>query len=82
MAKPEELSDVPSHWCSYVTVDDVDAVMKQIEALGGKICHPPIDIPDVGRFIHFIDPQGAGLAAITYAPTCGQGCEEEDKPSE
>ena len=82
MARPEEAGDAPPHWCSYVTVDDVDATMKKVEELGGKICHPPIDIPQVGRFIHFVDPQGAALAAITYAEDCGQSCDEGDKASE
>ncbi len=83
MARPDELKDVPPHWCSYVTVEDVDAAIKSIEEQGGKICHPPIDIPQVGRFAHFVDPQGGVLAAITYAADCGEGCaEEEPAPTE
>jgi predicted enzyme related to lactoylglutathione lyase len=70
MAKPEQAGDMPPNWCAYVTVDDVDATAAKIEEHGGKLCHPPMDIPEIGRFIHFTDPQGASLAAITYAADC------------
>ena len=75
MAKPEQAGDMPPNWCAYVTVDDVDATPAKIEEHGGKLCHPPIDIPEVGRFIHFTDPQGASLAAITYAVNCDGAAE-------
>lgn len=75
MAKPEQAGDMPPNWCAYVTVDDVDATPAKIEEHGGKLCHPPMDIPEVGRFIHFTDPQGASLAAITYAVNCDGAAE-------
>ena len=49
-----------------VTVDDVDTTAGQVETLGGKLLHPPTDIPSVGRFCVLQDPQGATLCAITY----------------
>lgn len=71
MATPPQAEGVPPHWGSYVTVDDVDATAKLAEALGAQMCMPPTDIPGVGRFCVFRDPQGATIAAITYAGTCG-----------
>jgi predicted enzyme related to lactoylglutathione lyase len=62
---------VPAGWKSYVTVDDIDATAKLAESLGGKICVPPTDIPNVGRFAILIDPQGAVIAAITYLKRSG-----------
>ena len=56
----------PVAWTSYVTVDNVDETVKLAESLGGKVCIPPTDIPDVGRFAVFADPQGAVIATITY----------------
>jgi len=56
----------PVAWTSYVTVDDIDETAKLAESLGGKICVPPMDIPGVGRFGIFCDPQGAIIAAISY----------------
>ena len=63
MTSPE---GAPVGWKSYVTVDNIDETVKQAESLGGKICVPPTDIPEVGRFAIIIDPQGGVIAAITY----------------
>lgn len=51
--------DVPAHWIGYISVEDVDAACRQVEAAGGKTCVPPTDIPTVGRFAVVEDPQGA-----------------------
>jgi predicted enzyme related to lactoylglutathione lyase len=58
---------VPAHWASYVTVDDVDAVAKKAEELGAKTIVPPTDVPGVGRFCTFQDPEGAVLSVMTYS---------------
>lgn len=56
----------PVAWTGYVTVDDIDETARLAESLGGKICIPPTDIPNVGRFAILCDPQGAIIAGITY----------------
>jgi len=56
----------PVGWKAYVTVDNIDETVILAQSLGAKICIPPTDIPDVGRFAILIDPQGAVIAAITY----------------
>jgi predicted enzyme related to lactoylglutathione lyase len=56
----------PVAWTAYVTVDDIDETAKLAESMGGSVCVPPMDIPDVGRFAVMRDPQGATIAAITY----------------
>ena len=56
---------MPSHWMSYVAVDDVDERAKQAAELGGKVCVPPMDIPGVGRFCVINDPTGATISLIT-----------------
>jgi hypothetical protein len=61
----EEFGDAPSHWMSYIAVDDVDASAKKVEELGGSICVPPTDIPTVGRFCVINDPTGATISLIT-----------------
>ena len=60
-----EFGEAPSHWMAYVAVDDVDASAKRVEELGGKVCVPPTDIPNVGRFSVINDPTGATLSLIT-----------------
>jgi uncharacterized protein len=62
--RPEQGS-APSQWMAYVAVDDVDARAGQVSELGGKVCVPPMDIPNVGRFSVINDPTGATIALIT-----------------
>lgn len=59
-----EFGNAPSHWIAYVAVDDVDAKAKQVNELGGKVCVPPTDIPNVGRFCVINDPTGATISLI------------------
>ena len=63
-----EYGNAPSHWMTYVAVDDVDAKAKQVAELGGKVCVPPTDIPTVGRFCVITDPTGATLSLIKLSP--------------
>ena len=66
MSMPEDSQGMPPSWGSYVTVDDVDARVARVQSLGGKLCVPARDIPNVGRFAVIADPQGAMLTMITY----------------
>jgi hypothetical protein len=59
-------AEVPAHWASYVTVDDVDARAEKAKELGATIIVPPTDIPDVGRFCTLQDPEGAVLNLMSY----------------
>jgi predicted enzyme related to lactoylglutathione lyase len=62
---PESGAAPSSHWMAYVAVEDVDAKARQVWELGGKVCVPPTDIPNVGRFCVVNDPTGATVALIT-----------------
>lgn len=66
MALPEDArkAGAPPHWLGYVAVDSADATVKKAQQLGGKVLHPPTDIPSVGRFAILNDPQGAMFALI------------------
>jgi predicted enzyme related to lactoylglutathione lyase len=66
MPVPDEVGGMSAAWGIYVTVDDVDATAKKVEALGGKVLRPPSDIPNVGRFCVIQDPQGAVISAVKY----------------
>ena len=54
-----QFEGVPSHWLTYVTVDDVDASAERATSLGASIVTPPMDIPGVGRMACMKDPTGA-----------------------
>jgi predicted enzyme related to lactoylglutathione lyase len=57
----------PPHWLAYISSPDVNATVKEAEALGGKTIVAPNDIPTVGRFAVMSDPQGAVFAIFTPA---------------
>jgi len=50
---------VPSHWNSYVVVEDVDAAAARVSDLGGQVYVPPMDLPQAGRIAIVADPTGA-----------------------
>jgi uncharacterized protein len=57
----------PSHWISYVSVEDVDATAKAAAANGGRVVEAPSDLPGVGRKAGIADPQGAELHLLKSA---------------
>ncbi len=58
--RPEEKQHgVPSHWNSYVTVENVDETVKHAQELGAKVFAPPFDVMDAGRMAVLQDPTGA-----------------------
>ena len=59
---------VPSHWLTYMAVDDVDASARATEAAGGRVLRAPWDVPGVGRVAIIQDAAGAGLGLITPTP--------------
>jgi len=65
LAEDARKSGAPPHWMSYVLVPSVDETLKEAGMLGGRILVSGTDIPTVGRFGIFADPQGAVLAAFT-----------------
>ena len=54
----------PPHWLGHVAVEDADETAEKVKAAGGTIYYGPSDIPEVGRFFIFADPQGAVLSAF------------------
>jgi uncharacterized protein len=59
-----EWQGIPPHWMVYFAVGDCEGTVKKAEEIGGKICVPPHDIPNVGRFSVITDPQGAAFSVI------------------
>jgi hypothetical protein len=62
--KGDQWQGVPPHWMIYVTVANCDERAARAGQLGGQICVPPTDIPNVGRFAVIADPQGAAFSLI------------------
>jgi hypothetical protein len=55
---------MPPHWMGHVGVPDVDATAARVGELGGHVLMGPEDVPDVGRYVVFADPQGAVISAF------------------
>ena len=65
---PVDLDDnprVPSHWISYIAVNDVEQSCEQAIKLGGKVCVPAFDIPSIGRTAVISDPVGSAFHVFT-----------------
>jgi len=65
MQKPPDAPG-PSHWLSYVRVDDVDAAAARAVELGGRTFVEPMDVPSIGRMSVHADSVG-GMFAV-YKP--------------
>jgi predicted enzyme related to lactoylglutathione lyase len=50
---------MPSLWNSYVLVEDIDAVCASVEAAGGAVVMPAMQIMTEGRMAMIADPSGA-----------------------
>ena len=48
----------------YVKVDDPIAVLKKVEALGGRVVMPPVDVPGDITFARFADPEGNVIGIV------------------
>lgn len=49
----------------YIASDDIEADLKKVEKLGGKVIHQKAEIPGTGWFGVFQDPTGNVLAVYT-----------------
>lgn len=64
----EEWGPMPTLWINYVQVKNCDETAAAATSLGGKVCVPPTNIPNTGRFAMVQDPQGAMFSVIALAP--------------
>lgn len=64
-------------WLGYLHVDDVDAQATSIEAEGGSILMPAVDIPQ-GRIAMVADPQGAPIYLMKPIPPADKPDAESD----
>ncbi len=66
MPMTEEWGEAPSHWASYIAVENADETVSKITANGGQVHVPPFDAPGVGRMAMVADPSGAAFAIIQF----------------
>lgn len=72
--KPEWSGQHPS---VVIAVDDIEATSAKITLAGGTVLGEPHDIPGVGRYAAFTDPEGNQLSMLQPLPRAGndQGAE-------
>jgi hypothetical protein len=51
-------TDAPSTPVVTIDVDSVDDALKQVEAAGGSVVQPRVELPGMGAFAYFSDPEG------------------------
>jgi predicted enzyme related to lactoylglutathione lyase len=56
-----------SFWLPYVAVENADSLCERASRVGAKVAVPPTDIPNVGRFACWSDPQQASIAVLQPA---------------
>ena len=59
---PAQDPNAPTAWNVYIGTRDAAATAKKVEAGGGKVIVPPMDVMDQGRFAVFQDPAGAFIS--------------------
>lgn len=60
------VTDIPAGQVTvYIDSPDIEADLKNVEKLGGKVIHPKTEIPGMGWYAMFKDPTGNVLALYT-----------------
>lgn len=61
--------DWPMQYPSVViAVDDVKRAMAKVTASGGKVLGEPMEIPGVGQYVSFVDPEGNRVSMLQPIP--------------
>ncbi|MFB4317147.1 VOC family protein [Actinomadura sp. 21ATH] len=74
---PQVVGRQPVAWGTYVSVEDVDAVVASVGRAGGRVLMEPMDIEGHGRATIFADPLGAVLGAWEPREFAGAGVVDE-----
>lgn len=65
----QKTADKPMQYPSVViAVDDVARSMKKVADAGGKVLGDPMEIPGVGRYVSFVDPEGNRVSMLQPLP--------------
>ena len=65
-------ADMPAQFPSVViAVDDIRASMDKVNQSGGKVLGEPMEIPGVGKYVSFMDPEGNRVSMLQPLPRQG-----------
>lgn len=60
-------AEIPAQWLIYITVEDLNTSVEQVQTLGGEIVCPPRSMGGYGTMAVIRDPAGAVAALIQPA---------------
>jgi len=63
----------PVAWSAYVSTDDADKTTELVQAAGGTVIAPPMDVADIGRMAVYLDSHGAAIGV--WQPRLHTGAE-------
>ena len=66
--KPDFPAQVPS---VVIAVDDIRASMDKVKKAGGNVLGEPMEIPGVGQYVSFMDPEGNRVSILQPLPRQG-----------
>jgi uncharacterized protein len=55
---------IPSHWMTYMSVNDIDRAELDTTKAGGEVMRPAVHVPGVGRMAVVVDASGALIGLI------------------
>ncbi|MBA3813936.1 MAG: VOC family protein [Alphaproteobacteria bacterium] len=58
----DKVDQIPPHWMSYISVEDVEETLEKAKALGADVIVPVTTVANKGRFIVITGPTGAPIA--------------------
>ncbi|WP_422935485.1 VOC family protein [Sinomonas sp. P47F7] len=61
MSKMPEQATMPDVWTVYLSTDDIGATAQKIEAAGGQVYVPPMEVPEQGHMAMYGDAGGAAF---------------------
>jgi hypothetical protein len=65
---PRTTDEGMQHPSLVIAVDDISLGIKKVIEAGGKILAEPVEIPGVGQYVSFIDPEGNRLSMLQPIP--------------
>ena len=56
-----------------IAVDDIAQAMGKVTSAGGKVLGEPMEIPGIGHYVSFIDPEGNRVSMLQPLRRSGRG---------
>jgi predicted enzyme related to lactoylglutathione lyase len=54
-----------------ISVEDIQASMQKVRRAGGTVLGEPMEIPGVGKYVAFTDPEGNRVSMLQPSPRQG-----------